>query len=80
MYFSANLSIATEVAYDGTACTRLAGSPTVQSALDALAQLTRLFPLTGSGEDLLPGEDVDVEVLVADQCGPVEGCDGPFPA
>jgi photosystem II stability/assembly factor-like uncharacterized protein len=71
-YFGAHLSIASEVAYDGTPCARLAGSSTVQTALDALARLTRIFPLTGSGEDLRPGEIVDIEVLVADQCGPVD--------
>jgi photosystem II stability/assembly factor-like uncharacterized protein len=38
-----------------------------------LARITRIFPLAGSGEDVLPGESVEIKVLVADECGPVEG-------
>lgn len=38
-----------------------------------LARNTRIFPLAGSGEDVLPGESVEIKVLVADEGGPVEG-------
>ena len=71
--FNAHLSVASEVAYDGSGCGTLAAQGTVQQAIDALAGLTRIAPLTGSGTDILPGEDVKFEVLVADDCGPVAG-------
>ncbi len=50
--------------------------PTVDSVDDAittLSRITRIFPLSGSGEDVLPGESVEVKVLVASECGPVDG-------
>jgi photosystem II stability/assembly factor-like uncharacterized protein len=71
--FSAQLSAAEWVAYDGSGCNTLAASETVDTAIKALARITRIFPLAGSGEDVLPGESVEIKALVADQCGPVEG-------
>ena len=70
--FNARLSAAAWVAYDGGGCATLANGKTVKAALDTLSRITRIFPLSGSGEDVLPGESIDVSVLVADECGPVE--------
>jgi photosystem II stability/assembly factor-like uncharacterized protein len=69
--FHAQLSIAGTVAYDGTDCSTLANGNSVDDAIRTLSRLTRIFPLTGSGEDVLPGASIDVRVLVADECGPV---------
>jgi photosystem II stability/assembly factor-like uncharacterized protein len=71
--FGAQLSIADQVAYDGTGCDTLAASGNVDAAIKTLARITRIFPLAGSGEDVRPGEPVQIEVLVADECGPVDG-------
>lgn len=71
--FTAQLGAAQWVAYDGTACRTLAAGQTVDDAITTLSRITRIFPLSGSGEDLRPGESLDVAVLVASDCGPVEG-------
>jgi photosystem II stability/assembly factor-like uncharacterized protein len=71
--FSAQLSAAEWVAYDGSGCNTLAAGKTVDAAIKTLARITRIFPLAGSGEDILPGESVEIKVLVADECGPVDG-------
>ncbi len=71
--FTAQLSAAKWVAYGGTNCTTLGAGESVADAIDTLARITRIFPLSGSGEDVLPGESIEVKVLVADECGPVEG-------
>jgi photosystem II stability/assembly factor-like uncharacterized protein len=76
--FHAQLSIAGTVAYDGTDCSTLANGKSVDDAIRTLSRLTRIFPLTGSGEDVLPGESIDVRVLVADECGPVDGAEVAF--
>jgi photosystem II stability/assembly factor-like uncharacterized protein len=71
--FNAQLSAAEWVAYDGSGCSTLAAGTTVDAAIKTMARTTRIFPLAGSGEDVLPGESVDIKVLVADGCGPVDG-------
>jgi hypothetical protein len=76
--FTAQLSAAPWVAYDGSHCTTLADGQTVDDAITTLTRITRLFPLAGSGEDVLRGGSVTVRVLVADQCGPVDGADVTF--
>jgi photosystem II stability/assembly factor-like uncharacterized protein len=72
--FNANLSIADEVAYDGRGCATLNDQTTVQTAIQTLSRLTRLYAISGTGIDLDPalsGEPLTVEVVVVNDCGPV---------
>jgi hypothetical protein len=75
--FDANLSVAAEVAYDGQGCGTLQDQKTVQSAITRLSRLTRIVPLGGTGIDIGPDRpasgQLPVEVLVVNDCGPVEG-------
>jgi len=75
--FNANLSVAAEVAYDGDRCGTLEDDTTVQAAITKLSRLTRLFPLSGTGIDVGPGQageaPLPLEVIVLSECGPVTG-------
>jgi photosystem II stability/assembly factor-like uncharacterized protein len=71
--FKAQLSFANRVAYDGKDCPALAATQTVQDAIDTLTHLAHITALSGSGEDVLPGESVDVAVVVTSDCAPVAG-------
>lgn len=73
IHFNGQLCYADEVGYDPTGCGALANQKTVQDAIDTLARLVRIYPLTESGEDVFPGQSVEARVLVADDCGPVNG-------
>jgi photosystem II stability/assembly factor-like uncharacterized protein len=73
MRFKAYLSLADEVAYDGAGCPPLAQTQTVQDAIETVTRLAHITALSGSGEDLLPGKEVEVAVLVTSDCAPVAG-------
>jgi hypothetical protein len=72
--FSANLSVASQVAYDPGSCESLAGAVTVQSAVETMSSLAHLYRAAGDGQEALPGRDVQpLRALVANGCGPLEG-------
>jgi hypothetical protein len=75
IHFSGSLSIAREVFYEvDPACSNLTGQTTVQAAIDRLSDLPSLFPLSGDGQHLAPGEAAQpLEVVVGSPCGPVAG-------
>jgi hypothetical protein len=54
IHFSANLSIAGQVAYESKKC--LLDAPTVKDALDQLCQNVALYYVGGDGQETLPGE------------------------
>jgi hypothetical protein len=71
--FSANLSLASQVAYDVPAgCATLTGAGTVQEAIDALAQQVRISYAGGDGQESLPGRPLPhlLQVAAASPCGP----------
>jgi photosystem II stability/assembly factor-like uncharacterized protein len=68
--FTANLSVAAEVAYDGRICARFEPRRTVQQAIDALVTLPRLYHRGGDGSHAAPGAAVALQVGVASDCGP----------
>jgi len=71
--FTANLSVASQVAYDPGPCGSLQGQKTVQQAIDRLSQLMSLYKLSGDGQEIAaPGAPLaPLRVLVATGCGPV---------
>lgn len=71
--FTANLSVASQVAYDPATCNQLAGATNVQAAIDRLSRLASLSYLGGDGQDAMPGEVLPqlVQVIVTNDCGPV---------
>lgn len=71
--FTANLSLADQVAYDPGDCAGLAGRDTVQKAIDGLAAAASLYILDGNGQEVRPGQPLPKKptVLVASACGPV---------
>jgi hypothetical protein len=70
--FNANLSIASEVAYDPGACAGLSGQTTVQAALDQLADQRSLYKVSGDSQTLVSGGTLQpVLVRMANRCGPV---------
>ena len=71
--FKAQLSFANRVAYHGLECPALSSTQTVQEAIDRITRFAHITALSGSGEDLLPGETVDVAMLVTSDCAAVEG-------
>jgi Family of unknown function (DUF6519) len=74
IHFSANPSIASQVAYDpGQVCASLQGQTTVQKAIDTLASLTSLYSVSGDDQSVLPTETLDpLVVIAASECGPVD--------
>lgn len=77
IHFSANLSVASQVAYDPGDCEILRDEETtVQSAIEKLSRLSSLYYLSGDGQHVSP-DDVDnllpLEVLVVNDCGPIAG-------
>jgi photosystem II stability/assembly factor-like uncharacterized protein len=71
--FTANLSLASQVAYGVPAgCATLAGADTVQEAIDALAQQVRISYTGGDGQVSLPGQPLPqlLQVAAASPCGP----------
>ena len=75
IHYTANLSVASQVAYDpGKTCVSLQGQKTVQNAIDTLATLASLYPVSGDDQSILPNETLDPLVVVAaSKCGPVNG-------
>jgi len=73
--FTANLSIASEVAYDPTGCQALADEVTVQDAISHLSVASSLAVRCGDGQEAMPGTPLPqpLEVIVASACGPTEG-------
>lgn len=72
--FTANLSVADEVAYDPGQCKTLQDQKTVQKALDRLSHLVSLYQLSGDSQEVAPGEALQpLRVQAASRCGPVEG-------
>ncbi|MDP8993228.1 MAG: DUF6519 domain-containing protein [Actinomycetota bacterium] len=71
--FVANLSLASQVAYEPPAdCQALAHAGTVQSAIDGLARRHRLYHVVGDGLEARPGEELTLAVGTVDDCGPVD--------
>lgn len=73
--FSANLSIASQVAYQPGNCLGLAGQRTVQEAIDRLAGQVSLHKLSGDAQLGAVGQTLAraLDVQVANRCGPVAG-------
>jgi photosystem II stability/assembly factor-like uncharacterized protein len=74
VHFGANLSVATQVAYDAAGCAGLGGAKTVQAAIANLASRPRLEKAGGDGQEVMPVESLDpIQVRVVSDCGPVSG-------
>ncbi|HEU4560489.1 MAG TPA: DUF6519 domain-containing protein [Longimicrobium sp.] len=74
--FNASLSVASQVAYlPAPGCPPMAGQDTVQSAIDRLRDLVRIYPNGGDGQEARPQQRLEcpLKVLVASTCGPVAG-------
>jgi hypothetical protein len=72
--FTANPSVAAQVAYDPGRCKSLQGQKTVQQAIGQLAQLVSLYEAGGNNQQGAPGAALaPLRVLAASACGPVEG-------
>ena len=70
--YTANLSVADEVAYNPGTCATLQDQKTVQKALDQLAHLVSLYYLSGDGQTVMPNEVLQpLRVQAASRCGPV---------
>ncbi|HET7537598.1 MAG TPA: DUF6519 domain-containing protein [Candidatus Didemnitutus sp.] len=71
--FTANLSIASQVAYNPGDCAQLKDQHTVQDAIARLANVVRLQAVGGDGQDGAPDEvlPLSLRVSVASDCGPV---------
>jgi hypothetical protein len=77
--FTANLSVAEQVAYNPGNCATLQNQNTVQKALDTLSHLASLYYLSGDGQEIQPGEALQpLRVLAANRCGPVQGVEVSF--
>lgn len=76
IFFNANLSIASEVAYNPPdRCAALEGQNTVQGAITRLATLASIYKVSGDGQQAAVGETLGkpLRVYVASPCGPVKG-------
>ena len=72
--FTANLSQASDVAYDPGACANLASDRTVQAAVTRLSELAGIRYVSGDGQSVMPGVALEpLRVAVWSPCGPVEG-------
>lgn len=73
--FTANLSMASRVAYDPGSCRSLASARHVQQAIDLLATLVQLHYVGGDGQEAGPGTPLPLplQVRVASPCGPAAG-------
>lgn len=70
--FTANLSVASEVAYNPGDCASLEKATTVQKALDRLSHLISLYKVKGDNQEVVPGEALrPLVVMVANRCGAV---------
>lgn len=75
IHYLANLSVASQVAYDpGQACASLKNQNTVQKAIDTLATLASLYPVSGDDQSIPSAGTLDPLVVVAaSKCGPAAG-------
>ena len=71
--FNANLSLASQVAYQPGGCAGLAGEKTVQDAIARLASLASAYKVSGDGQQAAAGTKLKepLRVRVANRCGPV---------
>jgi hypothetical protein len=70
--FTANLSVASQVAYNPGDCQPLHDDKTVQKALDRLSHLISLYEVSGNNQEILPGETLQpLVVLAANRCGAI---------
>lgn len=71
--FNANLSIASQVAYQPRDCAGLAGQKTVQDAIAHLANLASIYKVNGDGQQAGIGAKLSekIQVRVANRCGPL---------
>jgi hypothetical protein len=70
--FTANLSVASEVAYDPGTCVSLQQDRTVQAAIARLADVAGIRYVGGDGQSGMPGATLrDLIVGVSSLCGPV---------
>jgi hypothetical protein len=80
--FNANLSIASQVAYDPGSCAGLQGQKTVQAAIARLASVAHLEMRGGDGQDVDAGAACDkpLVVSVSSKCGMVANASVKFEA
>lgn len=73
IHFSANLSVADQVAYDPKQCGSLQGQKTVQKAIETLSSLASLSQVSGDDQSELPNKKLaaPLVVLASSLCGPV---------
>jgi len=73
LIFNAQLSVASQVAYQPGSCAGLSGRVTVQDAIDRLAEQIRIYKVSGDAQSTAGGQPLPepIVVLVANQCGPV---------
>lgn len=77
--FTANISVAKEVAYDPGTCATLQEQITVQDALNRLSHLSSLHYVSGDNQEVLPGEPLQpLRVIASNQCGPIQGIEVTF--
>ena len=71
--FTANLSVASQVAYDPGDCQPFKEDRTVQKALDRVSHLISLYEVSGNNQEIiLPGSlQQPLVVLAANRCGPI---------
>ncbi|MFT3769523.1 MAG: DUF6519 domain-containing protein [Minicystis sp.] len=71
--FTANRSVASQVAFNPGQCAALQGKKTVQDAIEQLAHEPVLRLLSGDGQDAMPGVilPLPIRVEVRDHCGPL---------
>jgi|GEM_PF-1481162 len=83
LHFNANLSEARQVHFAAPAgCAGLAGSTTVQDALERLARTANLFYVGGDGQHAAKGKPLEqpLTVRLVSDCGPVKGVTVTFAA
>ncbi|MDP9342041.1 MAG: DUF6519 domain-containing protein [Actinomycetota bacterium] len=73
IHFTATVSRADQVAFDPKKCVPLAGTKTVQDAIERMQSFRSLERVAGDGQDAMPGVPVPqaLQVRVVDGCGPV---------
>ncbi|UCE76724.1 MAG: hypothetical protein JSU62_00370, partial [Gammaproteobacteria bacterium] len=71
--FTASLSLAAHVYYDGNVCPPLAAADTVQDAIDTLAHQATITAWAGNGQEAIPGTPLTnpLQVVVSNACGPI---------
>lgn len=71
--FTANLSVASQVAYNPGDCKPFAEDRNVQKALDRLSHLISLYEVSGNNQEIMPGGPLPqpLVVLAANRCGPI---------